>query len=280
MSVQDRNVHRDAIIARKVLTAFVLNPAGTDEDEIQSIYQPRFNFRLTDLHGSAEAVATTDALVRACIAKELSAVGAPQFGAAAATTFTIEAFSQLDAGVFVSVGATAAQAFAAAFTVLDGFWGSVTVQIDGAQAITTKAAAGTMAFVTEEDAIKNAPKPDANNGLVAVLTIEASGANFVGGTDNTNTANSFNTIDRGGHVLTLPVATLPNHARTTPATRLRVAGIGNLIGLEDDFLVVTKRSAGVSTITGGHAFAEFRKFPLQGDSGPDVATGLTTPAVP
>lgn len=284
MATQDRNVDHKADLPRKVLVVPVAAPGVTDKDLIRLLYRPRHNFRIPDLQIFLEVNGTATARIRSCIVKELSAVGAPQLTAAAAVTFAVEAFDQLDAGVFETVAAVAAQAFTAAFTVLDGFWGVVTVQIDGAQAITTKAQAGVMAFLTEADAIKRAPKPDALNGLVTVLTIQAVGADFVGATDDTDTANAFNTIDRGGiFVDTVVLATEQIQfadLSLTANNRLQVAGLGNLVGQLGDLIAVTVRSAGAATFTAAAVSAEVRKFPLQGESAPDVATGLSSPQIP
>ena len=285
MSTEDRNVGRNAEVARKYLVAAAAAPTATDVDQIRHLFQPRHNFRLTDLEFYAQDVGTAQVLLRACIAKELSAVGAPRCLDAAAVTFLIDAFTQLDAGVFVAVGATAAQAFTGTEVVSDGFWGVWTVQIDGAQAITTKAASGVMAFLTEEDAIRNAPAPDASNGLVGVLTLEASGGDFTAGTTNTDAAlvNSFNRIDRGGVFANAPILATPDSVFAdldlAANRRLFVAKVGNLVGIEGDFLVATVRSGGAATITDGAITIGYRKFPLQGEAGPDVATVLTAAQV-
>lgn len=283
MAVQTRNVDRKAEFGRRVLEPALVTPTGTDEDELQFLYTPRFNYRLVDLQLQAQVVATTLARVRACIVKNFNALGAPQFGAAAAVTFTIEAFTQLDGTVYTAVGATAAQAFGNTAVVSDGFWGSWTVQIDGAQTITTKPAALVMAFASEDDAIKNAPSPDANQGVVGVLTLNSVGAIFTAGTTNTNagTVISFNTIDRGGLFADLLVNAGDQSVLSalTPA-RLKVAGVGNLVGLALNPLAITVRSSGVSTLTTAVAMASIRKFPMQGESGPDVATGVGGAQVP
>lgn len=285
MSTQDRNIDRSAEVGRKYITVSPAQPGVADTDLVRYLFKPRHNFRLTDIEIYIEVGGVAVARCRACIAKELSAIGAPQFGAAAAVTFTIEAFEQIDAGVVESIAATVAQAFTGTETVLDGFWGSWTVQVDGAQAITTKAAAGTMAFLNEADAIANAPKPDALNGLVGVLTLQSVGANFVAGTTNTNagTVAAFNTIDRGGiFVDSVVLATQQiDQADLDLAAnrRLTVAKVGNLVGTEGDIIALTVRSAGAATFVAAEITAGYRKFPLQGESGPDVATGLQAPQV-
>jgi len=285
LSTQDRNIDRNAEVARKYIAAIAAAPTATDVDQIRYLYQMRHNFRLTDLEVYAQDVGTAVIRARACIAKELSAVGAPLATPAAAVTFAIEAFTQLDAGIFVAVGATAAQAFGNTAQVSDTFWGAWTVQIDGAQVITTKPAASVMAFLSQDDALKNAPAPDALNGLVGVLTIEANGGDFIAGTTLTNAAlvDSFDLVDRGGIFVDAPISATPDAVQANldfgANRRLTVAKVGNLVGIEGDFLVATVRSVGAATITDGKLTLGYRKFPLQGESGPDVATGLTAAQV-
>jgi len=282
MSVQDRNVDRNSALVQKELTS---GPFATiavnDKDVTELIYKPRYNFRLVDLFFSCKAIAVADSVVLACIAKELSAIGAPQFAAAAATTFTIEAFDQIDAGVSVVVAVTAAQAFTGTEVVSDGYWGVWTVQIDGAQAITTKAAGATMAFATEAEALKMAPAPDASNGLVGVLTLYTTGAVFTAGTTNTNagTVTSFNTTSRGGHSVAAPQLATQSNLQATRGTVLKVAGVGNLIGSVGDSVVITVRSAGNATFSQGIATVVIRKTPAQGE-GVEAGTGLSAAFVP
>lgn len=292
MSTQDRNIDRNAEVARKYPVAIAAAPTATNIDQIRFLFQVRHNFRVTDLEVYAQDVGTAIIRARACIAKELSAVGFPLAAPAAAVTFAIEAFTQLDAGVFVSVGATAAQAFGNVAQIADTFWGSWTIQIDGAQVITTKPASLSMAFLTQEEALKQAPAPDAANGLVGVLTIEANGGPFIAGTTLTNAAlvDSFDLVGRGGLFVDVPILATPDAVQANidpgatssvfaPNRRLHVAKLGNLIGETGDFLVATVRSTGAATITDGKITLGYRKFPLQGESGPDVATGLSAAQV-
>ncbi len=283
MAVQDRNVHKDAALIRKLITSgAIATIVAADKDEIQFVFKPRFNFRLTDAFFSCKAIAVANAELRACIVKELSAIGAPQCAQAAAVTFAIEALEQLDAGVYTAVGATAAQAFGHVAQIAASSWGVFTIQIDGAQAITTKPGSLSMAYLTEEDAIKNAPAPDALNGLVCVLTMEiGAGGPFICATTDTNDAmvDSFNTIDRGGHPIAAPTLATQSDLQATRATRLKVAGVGNLIGEANDSIAITARSTGNATFSDGFATAEFRKTPAQGE-GVEAGTGLSKPFVP
>ena len=282
MSTQDRNCDRNAAFIQKELTS---GPFATiavvDKDVTELIFKPRHNFRLLDAMFSCKAVGVAAGVIRACIGKELSVIGAPQFGAAAAVTFTIEAMDQIDAGVSVVVAVTAAQAFTGTEVVADGFWGVWTVQIDGAQAITTKAPNVLMAYPTEAEAIKNAPKPDALNGLVGVLTLFTTGATFIAGTTNTNagTVTSFNTTGRPGHSIAAPTLTTQSNLQATRGDRLLVAGVGNLVGAIGDSIVITARSAGAATFSQGIATAIYRKLPAQGD-GAELGTGRSSPFVP
>ena len=111
------------------------------------------------------------------------------------------------------------------------------------------------------------------------------GGDFIAGTTNTNAAlvNSFNTIDRGGIFVDTVVLTSQqlDQANLDLAAnrRLTVARVGNLVGVEGDFIALTVRSAGATTFVAAEITAGYRKFPLQGESGPDVATGLSAPQV-
>lgn len=281
MAVQDRNMHRDARALRKTVGAVITTVAAGDVDcDIPILaLQPRYNYRLMDLAYYAGVVATAAATLKASVVPNLSVVGTPIAAPAAATTFTIEEFWQNDNGVLTNVAAVAAQAFSDAFTVTDGFWGVVLVQIDGAQAITTKAKAALMAYATEEEALANCPKPDAGNGVVAIITIEASGADFVGGTDNTDTANAFNTASRDGHVAAVAISATPSYGNATLGQSLKdAAGVRILEGkggVGGDLLVASVRSAGQAAFTNGQATVEFRPFPAQGEGRGDMSASQT-----
>lgn len=284
MAVQDRNVHRDSDFARSRLVIPLQDIAGgaANRDVPFFAIKPRYNARITDLYAHAQAVATTAMEVRALSVPNLYAAGEVAAAAAAAATFALEAFWQNDDGVLTPVGATAAQAFTSAFTVVDGGWGVVTVQIDGSQTITTKTRGPTQNYATEALALANAPAPDAGNGVVCVITIEASGADFVAGTDDTDTANSFNTWARIGHQADLAVSTGFQTVLSTRASRNKDYAGGRLLDVlaESDLIVLTGRSAGASDQTNGFAVLEFRPFPLQGEGRANLATGRTTPQVP
>lgn len=282
MSVQDRNAHKDAAFIRKSLTVPIPAPGIADKDRAFFSYTPRFNYRLTDLSAFADAVATAAATIKAVVGKRLSAVGAPQLGADAAITFTIEAFDQvLNDGSLAAIAVTAAQAFTGTEVVTTLLWGVWTIQITNAGVITTKAQAPTMAFATEAEALAQAPAPDALNGLVGVLTLEAAGSDFTAGTDDTDTATSFNTNSRDGHSAALAIDTTPQDVQGTRGTSLvGPALVKELIGQADlDPVIVMVRSVGVPVFTEGLATVEFRKTPAQGE-GVEASTGLSQPFVP
>lgn len=275
--IQDRNIHRDARALRKSVTLSVPDIAAgdVDSDVPFAIIQPRYNFRVMDLEFFGD-LATAAAALQASVVSDLDVVGSPQFGAAAAVTFTIEELNQLDAGVFVNVAATAAQAFSDAFTVVDGGWGVVLVQIDGAQAITTKVPQLSMGFATEADALNACPVPDSGNGVVGILTIEASGADFDATVDNTSTANAFNTYDRSGHVVSVAIGTdqygnaaLGQNLKD-PAGRRILEGAGG-----SDLLVLSQRSAGAADFTNGQAIVEYRPVPAGGEGRGDLSVSQT-----
>jgi len=277
MATQDRNIHRDAQALKKLATAPTINPAAVDVDIPFFAIQPRYNYRVMDLSFFATVVATAAATIKAAVVPLLSAVGTPQLAAAAAVTFTIEAFWQNVAGVLTTRAATAAQAFTTAFTVTDGGWGVVLVQADAAGTITTKAQGALMDFGTEAIALANCPAPDALNGVVAILTIEASGADFVAATDDTDTAASFNTASRDGHVATAAIAAVPSQGNAVLGQKIQDdAGVRILDGKGgEDLLVLSIRSAGVAALTAGQAAVEYRPFPAQGEGRGNMSASQT-----
>ncbi len=269
MAVQDRNVHRDAQIARKALNALIEDPATVDEDEPIYYTTPRYNYRISDLIAYARVIATADITLRAKAVQVNGVVGQPALAAAGAVTFAIESFWQNVAGVLTDRAATAAQAFTDAFTVLEDGWGVVLIVVDAAGTITTRAASSTMGFGTEALALLACPgvNGDGSEGVVAVLTIEAVGGDFDATADNTDTANAFNFFDAGGHSLTLVVDTDPQSVNATLATAIKdPAGMRILDGRGDnDMLVISARSDGAAVTTEGTFQCEYRPSPIQGE---------------
>jgi len=280
MAVQDRNIHRDAIALRRAITIPVTVPvAGDDQDEPLYATQPRFNYRISDLSAYAAVVATAAVIVKAQAVPNLAVVGEPQLGASALITFTIEELWQNDTGILTNVAADATADFSAAFTVLDGFWGVVLVMLDGAQAQTTLAQAPIMAFATEALALANTPRVPSGRGVVAILTIQAVGANFVALTDDTDTANAFNTAPRDGHVANLAVSAVPQQVNATLAQVVKDASFTRIIegkgGVGGDILVVSGRQAGTAVLTDAVAVVDIRPFPAQGEGRGNMSASQT-----
>lgn len=285
MATQDRNMHRDADSSVQTITAQIpAAPAATDVDEPFWWMQPRFNYRLKDTHLFATSVATADAIIRATVTPTLSAMGAVAASAAAAATFAMEAFWQNVAGVPTSIAADAAVAFTTPFTVVDGGWGVFICQVDAAGTVTTKAPSATMGYATEALALGATPKPDPLNGHVCTVTIEAVGADFVAGTDDTNTAATFISRGREGTRGTLAINTEGQdvQALRESSTHDR-AGVSMLNGRAVgalDLLALTIRSAGVPVVTGGQAHVQIRPFPAQGEGLQSASASQTGPFVP
>ncbi len=283
MSTQDRNIHRDAIALRRAISIPITVPAaGNDQDEPLYAYQPRYNYRISDLSAFAAVVATAAVIVKAQTVPPFAVAGEPQAAAAAAVTFAIEEFWQNDTAVLTNVAPIAAQVITAAFTVLDGFWGVMLVQADGAQTVTTKAQAPVMAFATEALALANCPRPTALNGVVQIITIQAVGADFVAKTDDTDTANAFNTAPRDGHVANLAIAAVPQQVNAVLAQSIEDASGTRIIqgkgGAGGDLLVVTGRMAGSAVLTDPIVIVDIRPFPAQGEGMGNISASNTQPA--
>lgn len=280
MAVQDRNIHRDARALRKSVAFPIPDVAAgdVDADVPFAVLKPRYNFRVMDLEFFAAALATAAATLKAAIVEDLDVVGTPQLGQDTAVTFTIEEFWQNDGGVLTNVTPTAAQAFTGTEVVSDGFWGVWLVQADGAQTITTKAYGDTMAFSTEALALANCPLPDSGNGVVAILTLEASGGDFTAGTTNTDAAavNAFNTYTRDGHTASVAIGTNQYGKATLGQVLKDPAGAKILDGKGDtDLLVLTVRSAGAANFTNATAVVEYRPFPAQGEGRGNMSASQT-----
>ena len=283
MAVQDRNIHKDAIALRRALSIPVTIPvAGNDQDEPLFVSQPRYNYRISDLSVSAMVVATAPTIVKAQVVPELAVCGEPQVGDDANVTFSVEEFWHNDDGVIKNVAATAAQVITTAFTVLEDFWGVMILVVDGAQVRTTIAQAPVMAFATEALALANCPTPPAGTGIVAIVTIEATGADFVAKTDDTDTSNAFNTAPRDGHVATLAVLATPQHVNATLAQVVKDASGTRILegkgGVGGDLLIVTGRMTDTSVLTDAVAVIDIRPFPAQGEGRGNMSVSNTAPS--
>lgn len=307
--IQDRNIDRDAQALRKVVTVPLIVPAaGVDQDEPLLILAPKYNWRLSDLYGSFQSLATADLIVKAqAVPVGVHAAGSPQLApGTGVATFLIEEFWRrgegTSGGSLINVAATAAQSFAAipagVATVLDGFWGVWLVQVNQSSDIELYAAAPIMAFATEAEALAHCPKvfdsgPSNVDGRVAILTVQAVGADFIAGTTNTDDAlvAAFNTAPQDGHSMLMAVGTNAQAVGATLATALRDASrtkllgsrgggstvVGAINGAPGDLLVVTVRSDGAPVITGGQVSVELRPSPAGGEGRGDASVSQTTP---
>lgn len=285
MAVQDRNIHRDAIALRRVLSIPVTIPvAGNDQDEPLFMHQPRYNYRISDLSVSAMVVATAATIVKAQVVPNLAVCGEPQAGDDAAITFTMEEFWQNDAGVLKNVAADATVDITTAFTVLEDLWGVMLVLMDGAQAYSTLAQAPIMGFATEALALANCPRPPAGKGVVAIITMDSTtfGADWVAKTDDTDELGSFNTAPRDGHVATLAVLATPQQDNAVLAQSVKDASGTRIIegkgGAGGDLIVVTVRMGGSSVLTDAVANVDIRPFPAQGEGRGNMSVSNTAPS--
>jgi hypothetical protein len=295
--LQDRNIHRDAQALRKTLTIPLIAPAfGVDQDEPLFVFQPRYNWRLSDLQVSRQAIATASLIVKVQAVPPVSAVGSPQLSQAAAVTFGVEEFWRQDGFTntdFTNIAAIAAQAFTEVFTVLDGFWGVALVVVDQSNTVGVISNSAIQAFATEEIALANCPRPrdfpgSADEvGRVAILTINAVGGDFIAGTTNTDAAlvAAFNTAPQDGHVATVITDTTPEATQSVLGQQLKDASGTNILQGRGgpttsalDALVLSVRSAGAPVITGGLAVLEYRPWPAGGEGLGDTSVSQNRPS--
>jgi len=301
MSVQDRNIHRDAQALRKSVAVELIVPTfGVDQD--QPIYHtvPRYNWRLSDLncwiHFLEDAVLTVSAQAVPVGAVVGSPINAPS-GSPGQTVGTH--WQHLAGGVTPGVGVTITRRipqvvnYTNPFTILDGFWGVILFVIDETGTITTIAQAPTMAFATEEIALANCPKvppialPNAF-GRVLIQTITADGGDFIGGTTNTNAAlvAAFNVAPQAGHVCSCPIgaastvqqtpAVLGQQLKDASGTNI-LQGKGGVLG--DALVVMTKCFGGVSIINvKGQAVVDYRPWPSAGEGLGDTSVSQNRPS--
>ena len=308
--LQDRNIHRDAQALRKTASTPIIVPVfGVDQDEVQFVLAPRYNWRVSDLYVSFQSLATPSIIVKAQAVALLNAAGSPQAGqGSGVTTFTVEEFFRRGVGVesigFNNVGPTAAQNFTSGgqgvATVLDGFWGVWTLQVNQSSDREMVRQAPIMAFETEEIALANAPKvrniggPSDEAGRVLILTIQAVGGDFIAGTTNTDAAlvAAFNTAPQDGHVVTLNPGSTPQMAAALlgqqskdasgqPLLQGRGSGAGEYnddTGASGDLLAITVRTAGAPTLLGGVATVEYRPWPAGGEGLGDTSVSQNRPS--
>ncbi len=300
MSVQDRNIHRDAQALRKSITVPLIVPSfGVNQD--QPIYHtiPRYNWRLSDLHVWIADLQDAVLTVSAQAVPRNAAVGSPRIlPGTAAPTFLVDEFwfHRADGLSMVNKPPTAAQAFdtgpEGVATVLDGFWGVWLLQINQSFDINVFAGGPIMAFGTEEIALANCPKVrDTGNedGRVAILTVNAVGGDFIAATTNTDAAivAAFNTAPQQGHVVSAPIGGGGSTVEFTESVlgqQLKDASGTNILqgkgGPGGDALVVmTKCFGGVSIIGGtAQAVVEYRPWPSGGEGVGDASVSQNRPS--
>ncbi len=296
MSVQDRNIHRDAQALRKSVTVPLIVPAfGVNQDEPIFGVIPRYNFRLTDLQTFVNNLATAVLTVGAQVVEPNAVAGNPRLlQGGAVPTFLIDEFWRRNGTgtAFTNIAPIAAQAFTAGelFTVLDGFWGVALVVVDNSNNVGVIANSLTQAFATEELAIAACPEPRPFQGSgtadqigrVAILTINAVGGDFIAGTTNTNDAliAEFHRRDgdQEGHVASIPIGSNPHTENALLQSRVRDPSRTRILsgrGDVDMVVVTTKCFGGASVLTGpAQAVVEYRPIG-QGEGRGDASVSQT-----
>jgi hypothetical protein len=151
-----------------------------------------------------------------------------------------------------------------------------------------------MSFGTEEIALANCPKPRQFQGSgtldqigrLAILTVRASGGDFIAGTTNTSAGvvADFFTAPQQGHVCSIPVSSSPHPTPSVLGQQLKDASGTNILqgkgGPGGDALVVmTKCFGGTSILTGpASAVVEYRPWPAGGEGLGDTSVSQNRPS--
>lgn len=305
--LQDRNIHRDAQALRKAISVPLNVPAfGVDQDEPFLVLVPRYNWRLSDLSVSIQSLSTAELIVKAQAVPPTCAAGSPQLGALTSPNFSVEEFwrreNENDNPGLANKPATAALGFGGqgAATVLDGFWGVWLIEVNQSLDTDVFAGAAIMAFATEAIALANCPRvrPSSGaefNGRAAILTVQAVGADWIAGTDNTDAAQvaAFNTAPQDGHVIDpVNISTGPQSGAALLGQQLKDASGTNILqgkgngsgaindntGAAGDLLVLTVRSSGAPVLVGGVATVEYRPWPAGGEGLGDASVSQNRPS--
>lgn len=302
MSVQDRNIHRDALaLQRSVNVEMFIPTEGVDQDEPMWHVSPRYNWRLSDLSSWNQGITGNVPLTITAQALPLHyALGSPRClpNPGQPTVLIDDYWDSILVNGIVSIQGKLTvpdRGFApdGIATVLDGFWGVwlwMNESVGGTQQ-QAFAAAPVMSFGTEEIALANCPKVrDLNNGRdqgrLCILTVHAVGGDFIAGTTNTDAAlvAAFNTAPQVGHVITIPAPIgRPQAINAVLGQQLKDASGTNLLqgkgGPEGDALVVMTKCFGgpVPPLLVGPAQAtvSYRPWPVGGEGLGDVSVSQT-----
>ena len=298
--IQDRNAHRDSQLIRKSVPVELIVPAfGVNQDEPIFSIQPRYNWRLSDLHTSVSALSTAVLTVSAQSVPPNAVVGSPRIISSAAVTFALDEFWRSQPGTgeapfFINVAANPVQEFnpAEPFTVSDGFWGVFLLVVDESNNVNAIPAGPLMAFGSREIALANCPsvrnpanEPSGTWGRVAIGLIHSVGGDFISGTTFTNVNTpTFEQADQTGHVCSIPISGSPHPTQSVLGQQLKDASGTNILqgrGGEggDALVIMTKCFGGASVLTGpASAVAEYRPWPAGGEGLGDGSVSQNRPA--
>ncbi len=311
--IQDRNVHRDALMLRQSAT-FNFNTASSEGDVERTCYvsQPEYNWRLSGLTCWGSQIAGVPVIISAGAVGPLDATGSPLVADAIAGTspeFSLEEFFNRRNSVNAPDGlrnfaGPADHPFTTPFTISDGFWGVFVVLIThsgvSSSTLSTLAAFPIMAFPTEQIALDNCPKIPVGFGRVAIVTIQAVGGDFIAGTTNTDAAlvAAINTASNYGFSMLFPIetASLSGFFYWNAAARdtlkdpsgqnvLQGRGVKGLTtdpaDRSGDLLVVTIKEVGgsISQLNREESGirVEWRPWPVGGEGVGDASVSQTSP---
>ncbi len=305
--LQDRNAHRDAKFIRRTISGlWQTTESQFDKDVPMYSTQPEWNWRLTGISISANALQVAPVIIAAGAVGPLDACGSPRVNPGVAVpTFILDEFYHRRNDVngldhMREFSGPIVEGFDEAFTITDGNWGVVLLLVThsgaGGSSISNVARSLLMEFPTEEIALANCPQVPAGFGRVAILTIQAVGGDFIAGTTNTDAAlvAAFNTFDQYGFAARPPQPQssrnwwwnggAPTFLKDPSGTKI-LQGKGLAGPSQDpsdrsaDIIVVTLREVGasVSQVTDAQTLwtMDYRPWPVGGEGLGDVSVSQT-----
>lgn len=279
MGIRDRKLLPVSKVAEHLLTIPVATATSNTATPF-FLFRPGYYFKFAGLGvgNRAEAGAVT---LDARIVRGDGPVSNPNLrtDGSEPEDYESDAFTYAINGVLYQKALVDGGDFTAAHVVTAEKFGVILFQIATNGTISTKVPAATattaMAFESYDEAVRNLPAPDASNAPIGYLVIEADSGNWTANTDSLTDDLTEATWVNGpltyyaGEVPVLSPMSAPVAAVSGAYVEGTVSTTdSDLIGDENDLIVLTFTTDGSGALTAGSAVLRLRPYPLNGESIP------------